>query len=232
MEVDLVYQQFISCGGGKEQTNGSEAQLANSGPHEVITIGVLIYRLTLSFPASCVCSCLLFSPSWWPQICAYHPFPCWLCVPLCKPCSEWFPQHARHCQWLVDKLPCLLQSFWISFVLSPFWWPNFIHIRTKDSFQNKQPIWVCYCSMRLPDYYFLNVFTAWIYHVNSCWKPLPPGKDLSIWIISWNSQVYVFVVSFFLPSNGCSHVRAIHKQYWLHKSTKLPISKLAARPLL
>ena len=102
--------------------------------------------------------------------------------------------------------------------------PYFTHILTKDSFQNKHPIWVFYCSMRLPDYYFLNVFTTWIYHVNSYWKPLPPGKDLSIWVISWNSQVCVFVVSFLCPSNGCSHVRAIHKQYWLYKSTQLPIS--------
>ena len=44
-------------------------------------------------------------------------------------------------------------------------------------------------------------------------KATAPGKDLSIWVISWNSQVCVFVVSFLSPSNGCSHVRAIHKQY-------------------
>lgn len=63
-------------------------------------------------------------------------------------------------------------------------------------------------------------------------KTIAPGKDLSIWVISWNSQVYVFVVSFFSPSNGSSHVRAIHKQYWLQKSIKLPISKLSPCPLL
>lgn len=48
----------------------------------------------------------------------------------------------------------------------------------------------------------------------------------------WNSQVYVFGVSFSSLPNGCSRVRAIHKQYWLHRSTNCQSGGSLLRPLL